>query len=163
MNVEQIKSALAKEIAEDELNVKLHNIVREVLAKRDGQKITKRIETAVQQAVGEDVRVHLGHCGGPALYIWSGWTGVAYDNRLIISLGSENGCVCLAKFEDKDICHGQAAIDRIAKCQTANTETLRLEGICASVAAIREAKAHLDSLIKDLPYSIRRMVDAELK
>lgn len=112
---QDIRNAVIDANVRDERNHTIYLAVLAVIKARVGQKITKRVATAIEKALPDYV-VHYcretrgGHVYGTKITIWGG--GIDFSDALRFGLGAQD-CIDVAVFEDKNICYGSAAAERI--------------------------------------------------
>jgi hypothetical protein len=169
----RLRDYLRRQQADDRLGVAIHKTIAEALKKFEGKKLTKRSSDAIRAALEARTDLfptkpicYFPHPG--EVHIW----GKSSDERRTVYIcpqtwpgntsfhGSHVGEFHLAGFEYSDLCHGQAAEERIAErtlwLDPAYND--RLESIAAKIEAIRTAWTELEALEFDgLRYEARRL------
>jgi hypothetical protein len=110
-----IEKAIEEYIADDQENVMIHNELLQIVKKNEGKWPSKRIATALQKALPEYVVYWENKYGMYHIQLWL----ENYEHRKRFLLGYQNPTTVLSveSFEDFDICHGSAAVERIEKSE----------------------------------------------
>lgn len=102
----ELTAKIAAMIARQDLNYKTWKIAESVIVKFDGQKITKRIATALSKELPDYTVYYDTNHGMYDLVIWG--NGIPYDNRISIYLGyvyDNNAIVNIDKVRELNTCH----------------------------------------------------------
>lgn len=160
--IEQIKKAVQDYIDDDQKNNDLYLKVFEAIKKCDGQKITKRIATTVQKALGPEYNVYFSDQYGQyhlrikkANETTNHWKdfliGYHTDTGKIFRLESGdknksvNGLYSERGFDYYNICFGSAAVERIKM----NKKVLA-SGKLEKLAELHDQKTLIDQQIDKL-------------
>lgn len=138
--------------------IEVHNIIAAVLRESfDGKKITRRLVTKVQERMPQGATVYWDEIAGTVNLKVRGYPGVhEYGYSALIGYNSQptNPNVAGAylseyhapAFEQTDICHGVAAIERNKARAALLADTAKLRSLAAAVDQVRAGWAVLEGI-----------------
>jgi hypothetical protein len=155
----------------DRLGIELCNLIVSYMKAHEGQKITKRIATSMQETLrtlyGSEVTVNYStDYSWYALKVWGGVFG-RFDSHFSFTIGyfSHSPNYDSQHFMDKNTCYGQPAKDRIAKRTEFINDAALQEQIISQIDAYHAAQEQLKKTFQDLEasYTIQKVYGIDLK
>ncbi len=173
----KIKELIQIRYDEEQRSINLYNIIMSVLEPFNGQKISKRMATAILKALPDNSTVHYDtSLNFYSVSIWG--NGIEFKDRVRFTLGYKSDPVLKLRatyfdaddfpkdgFEYHNCCHGMAAIERNRKRLALLKSDEKLSTLCEIATSYLVAKNAFYELVDDTPdeYSIIRLVkDMEL-
>ena len=165
--MQMTKDDIRKLIESTMENVSLAELVRETLKPFDGKKITKRLATAVSEALPDHTVFYRNEYGTKALEIWG--NGIDHRSRKAFTLGhdSEGPEFNHERFSGLDSdglngCHYYAAQERNEKRHALLIANGWTSDMASAINDLREASARIDDLI-EFPNPMRYVIDQLIK
>jgi hypothetical protein len=141
LTVDQIKAVLANTSAVEQKSIDLCSAIRAALVKFEGKKITRRMQTAVEQALPGALVFYSPDTFYTKLGVWGGTTGRTCNNRFEVYFGGyQQATFSLATFDEKNACTGSAAVKRNAGREALLARPEALQALVDAVNAQKQAQ-----------------------
>lgn len=173
MKISDLQFAISAAINSEIESQRIHNIVREVVAKFNGKPVSKRIETALQKAQPGWVVHYSTQYGMFQLYVWGGDTRRHSDNRICFLIAyNSTPVISVDDFDRHNASTGSAAKSRNVGRDLLLSDTKRLGDVVRATNAVAEAKRALAGVLSELKdkeinqfetWEVEKMVEQALK
>ena len=150
---EKIKAIMQADIDREQIGIDIYNVILGCVRKMEGQKITKRIATAVKEALPDYTVYYQHEYGMYNLLIWG--KTITYEKRMSLLLGYDESNCCdkpntlrAGKREEShsgfayySTCYGEAAEERNKKRRAIIASDKKLEKIASIVDTLKKSHA----------------------
>lgn len=165
-----IKSYLNEENRKDLEFHRVHCVIGKILREKfEGKRLTRNIVRYLEAALTVDGKAPViayacpspGECGTASVQVWGTASWPTYNERVIFFIGQVTpphdekykghciGEIHADGFEEHDIAHGQAALDRIAERSRLLNDEVTIQRFVSQIEALKRAWDELHALTQE--------------
>jgi len=166
MDKKQITDELvdnAKNLIEDEeKNISIFDAVSKALENFDGKKITRRMETAVKNALSDYTVYYEKEYGMYRLFIWG--KDIDYNRRLSVLLGYDE-TFCYYKFKNEhNTCYTEGAPKRLAEAKSFIANPEKIDRIAETIIAYKKSQEEIRRVSDEIPgfYDVKEKLQIKI-